>query len=44
MERINYYAGRDIAGYYSSDMRREQKKKAKDIQIMYNASDVLSNL
>ncbi|WP_333637899.1 DEAD/DEAH box helicase family protein [Tissierella praeacuta] len=34
MERINYYAGRDIAGYYSSDMRREQKKKAKDIQIL----------
>jgi len=34
MERINYYAGREIAGYYSSDMRREQKKKAKDVQIL----------
>lgn len=34
MERINHYAGREVAGYYSSDMRREQKKKAKDIQIL----------
>lgn len=34
VERINHYAGREVAGYYSSDLRREQKKKAKDIQIL----------
>lgn len=34
VQRINYFAGTVVAGYYCSDMRREMKEKVKDAQIL----------
>jgi hypothetical protein len=34
VQRINYFAGTEVAGYYCSDMRREEKKRVKEVQIL----------
>lgn len=34
VERINKYAGEEVAGYYCSDLKREEKKRLQQVQVL----------